>query len=196
MKLTSPREFIIQKNIEGEMENLYTHSYLGFGLMSARKHILLPSKNFSQETKSIIKLSSPCFSNLSPNQSVNWKFQHVIFEISKVNSINSFEKCYKLAQDFVVNSIHKPEEIKDREIYLLSYYFDRMADVNVIQATNGIGFIKVKDYLLMAEEICNSKVKLDNQSPFLCLDLTYISALLHDGFGINWDKKLTVSLTC
>ena len=28
--------------------------------------------------------------------------------------------------------------------------------------------------------------------PFLCLDLTYITVLLHDAFGLDWDKGLFV----
>ena len=37
---------------------------------------------------------------------------------------------------------------------------------------------------------CNSPAK--SSMPWLCMDLTYISALLHEGFGLTKETKMQV----
>jgi hypothetical protein len=54
-----------------------------------------------------------------------------------------------------------------------------MADVLIIKGQ--MGFIKVRDYFMIAENICKSVIKIRNQRPFLCLNLTYITAFLRNG---------------
>ena len=158
--------------------------------MSARKRILLQSSHsqvISEEET--VRTNSPCFAT-SGNRTENWSFGDINYEITGQQSTDSFEKCYELAKGLVANAIHKPEELKTREIYGLSYYFDRMKDVRIVKGH--FGPIKVKDYYSIAENICKSGIKIKKQSPFLCLDLTYITAFLHDGLGLDWGKDITV----
>ena len=160
--------------------------------MSSRKNILLETDFSGVLTdEMIVRVRSPCFAT-SGNATENWRFEDVHYEITGEQSVDSFIKCYELAKRLVSNAIHKPEELKDREIYGLSYYFDRMKDVRIIKGP--IGVIKVKDYYSIAENICKSGIKLKNQSPFLCLDLTYITAFLREGLGLDWQKEITVCL--
>lgn len=186
----SPNGFIAKRDIEGEPEYIYTHSYLGFGLMSARSKILLNSNyaNVISEEKTL-RISSPCFGT-SGNRTEIWKFNGITYEITGEQSPNAFDRCYELAKQLVFTAINKPEELKTREIYGLSYYFDRMSDVRIVKSKTGT--IKVRDYYSIAENICKSVIKMRNQSPFLCLDLTYISAFLHDGLGLDWQKDITL----
>src|SRR6202008_2570911 len=107
--------------IEGEPEYIYTHSYLGFGLMSARKKILLESE-LTQivNNEKTLRISSPCFET-SGNRTETWRFEDTNYEITGEPSPDSFIKCYELAKRLVSDAIHKPEELKTREIYGLSY---------------------------------------------------------------------------
>ena len=188
--MRAPNGFIVKRDIEGEPEYIYTHSYLGFGLMSARKRILLQS-DFAEviSDQKTLRISSPCFET-SGNRTEKWSFEDTNYEITGEPSPDSFAKCYEMAKRLVANAIHKPEELKNREIYGLSYYFDRMKDVRVVKGQ--FGAIKVKDYYSTAENICKSGIKIRRQSPFLCLDLTYITAFLHNGLGLDWQKDITV----
>jgi hypothetical protein len=42
----------------------------------------------------------------------------------------------------------------------------------------------------MDEGTSNQRDHLLEDNPFLCLDLNYISALLHSGYGLMWNKEL------
>lgn len=196
----SPPGFIAKHNIEGEPEYIYTHSYLGNGLMSARESILISNsetsvdeidsgRNFTLLDHHIV---SPCFKILSNGTSV-WKFNDNVFHISYDHSVpDPFSECYQEAQQFVESSnIDKPEELIHRQVYAMSYFYDRMKDIKVLK--HEFGYIKVRDYFLYAEHVCNGVIRVRKQSAFLCLDLTYMAAYLHDGLGLPLHKDILVS---
>jgi ectonucleoside triphosphate diphosphohydrolase 5/6 len=157
--------------------------------MSARKALLLNNYTEVISEEKVYQVINPCF-EIVGNKTEKWKFGDITYFINSEQSLNPFERCYAIAKKFVENAIHKPEELKTREIYGLSYYFDRMTDVRIIKGQMGV--IKVRDYYMIAENICKSVIKIRNQSPFLCLDLTYITAFLRDGLGLDWQKEITV----
>ncbi|XP_072867251.1 nucleoside diphosphate phosphatase ENTPD5 isoform X2 [Chlorocebus sabaeus] len=45
------------------------------------------------------------------------------------------------------------------------------------------GILKVEDFERKAREVCDNLENFTSGSPFLCMDLSYITALLKDGFG-------------
>ncbi|XP_021102239.1 ectonucleoside triphosphate diphosphohydrolase 5 isoform X5 [Heterocephalus glaber] len=45
------------------------------------------------------------------------------------------------------------------------------------------GLLKVEDFERKAREVCDNLENFTSSSPFLCMDLSYITALLKDGFG-------------
>ncbi|XP_062351074.1 nucleoside diphosphate phosphatase ENTPD5 isoform X2 [Cinclus cinclus] len=55
------------------------------------------------------------------------------------------------------------------------------------------GVLEVRDFERKAKEVCDNMERYNSASPFLCMDLTYITALLKDGFGFrdNTVLKLT-----
>nr|XP_027194262.1 ectonucleoside triphosphate diphosphohydrolase 5-like [Dermatophagoides pteronyssinus] len=55
--LIRSHQYIVQRYIEGEQEFIYTHSYLGLGLMSAR--LEKPIKNFNVENRAHRKIEQP-----------------------------------------------------------------------------------------------------------------------------------------
>ena len=76
-------DHLTQKNIDGKDLLLYTHSYLGFGLMSARKSIL----NLTGHDP----ISHPCF-----NHPAVWDFEGKRYNITPADG-----KCYSVVSDFV-----------------------------------------------------------------------------------------------
>lgn len=89
----------------------------------------------------------------------------------------------------VRKKLDQQDEIKKRCFYAFSYYYDRAVDAGIIDHEKG-GVILVKDFELKAEEVCKDLNEVMTGSPFLCMDLTYITVLLKEGFGFNDDTKL------
>lgn len=193
----SPPGRIAKHQIEGEPEYIYTHSYLGNGLMSARYSILLEHSHGQQSVEkpgligNRLYVRSPCFKSLTNGTNI-WKFNDNWFHISHhQNSYDPFEDCYEQVANFVIESrIDQPKELAHREVYAMSYFYDRMKDIRVLKHEQG--YIKVRDYFRYAEHICNGMIKFKKQSPFLCLDLTYIASYLHDGLGLPLHKDILV----
>lgn len=197
----SPKDFIVKRNIEGEPEFMYTHSYLGNGLMSARQSILL--QNYTTEKRKLVThlvgdrahhlvdVNSACFQALGDRSEV-WQFQQLHFNLTYADGFESpYKECYREVGSFVeFANIDKPDELVEREVYAMGYFYDRMKDIRVVR--NESGLIKVRDYVNYAENVCNGVIRLRKQSIFLCLDLVYISSYLHDGLGLPLHKDITV----
>ncbi|MEQ2200713.1 hypothetical protein XENOCAPTIV_001944 [Xenoophorus captivus] len=125
---------------------LYTHSYLGNGLMAARLATL---------------------GALGAEGHAGYKL------------------CYQEVLKVVKGIIHQPYELQDSNVfYAFSYYFDRAVDAGLINNVQG-GMLQVRDFKKRAKEVCNKMTKYPPDSPFLCMDLTYITCLLKDGFGFK-----------
>lgn len=159
----------------------------------------------SPTTKLHYQVSSPCFKSFlgDGNAFTKWSFNGHHFTISSLdgevgeedannNNTNTFSACYTSAQAFVDDSsIDRPAELAHRLVYAMSYFYDRMKDIKVVKEESAM--IKVRDYFLYAEHICEGMIRMRKQSPFLCLDLTYIAAYLHDGLGLPLHKDILVS---
>ncbi|XP_051005103.1 nucleoside diphosphate phosphatase ENTPD5 isoform X2 [Acomys russatus] len=55
------------------------------------------------------------------------------------------------------------------------------------------GVLKVEDFERKAREVCDNLESFSSGSPFLCMDLSYITALLKDGFGFADDTLLQLT---
>lgn len=71
-----------------------------------------------------------------------------------------------------------------------SYYFERAIESGLIDPFQG-GEITVSAYRKKAEEICSIA---NDEQPFMCFDLTFISVLLREGYGLGDSKKIKVIL--
>lgn len=206
----SPEHFLIKRKILGIDEYLYTHSYLGFGLMATRKELLVESMNKEKQYLSHhdnVNLTHPCFPT---GRTVSWLYQYVTYTVTGVDG-----DCYKFVNSHFKrrNTVKQSPELKLREIYAISYYYDRMQDVGRINSN--LGSVSVFDYYLAAKQVCGTyfdaerksstrrfrgQKRLENElqydvrskDAFLCLDLTYIANLLNTGFGLQWRKKLNL----
>lgn len=72
---------------------------------------------------------------------------------------------------------------------MLTNIYNLLRQVGLIDPFKG-GVIKVESFYKAAQNTCNYP---NTDQPFMCLDLTFIYVLLHDGFGLDRDTQLAVS---
>ncbi|XP_025946588.1 ectonucleoside triphosphate diphosphohydrolase 5 isoform X4 [Apteryx rowi] len=95
-----------------------------------------------------------------------------------------FKPCYLEVLKVIKGKLHQPDEIRGSSFYAFSYYYDRAVDTNLIDYEEG-GVLEVRDFERKAKEVCDNMERYNSASPFLCMDLTYITALLKEGFGFR-----------
>nr|CAD2191616.1 unnamed protein product [Meloidogyne enterolobii] len=175
---------------------LYTHSYLGNGLVASRL--------------GIAKLSSPDWSpggapalktHCLPKKFILDDFDYAgnVWLISATIDA-SFENCLETAKHYVTNltDIKQIKSLVDEEdLYLFGYFYDRGLQGNIVEYTLEQigGEAKVGDYKIAAEKACampSEAIGPEPWQPWQCLDLTYIYTLLHYGYGLPDDRKINL----
>ncbi|CAI5655086.1 unnamed protein product [Oreochromis niloticus] len=215
---TSPVDYIRSFQMFNHPHVVYTHSYLGLGLMSARLAILggvdAPPLGGSTE------LVSPC---LAPEYSGSWEHADMVY-IVKGQSTGEpvYEACLSRVEKVLYQKVAKAFGVTDMDFYAFSFYYDRAVDIGAIDEKKG-GSIRVSDYTDAAKrgemapsagcrsELPSSSMKPERvsdpthrvcsdvsvgpqRSPFLCLDLVYISALLQE-LGFPPHKQFRLART-
>ncbi|CAK9827919.1 Nucleoside diphosphate phosphatase ENTPD5 [Anthophora retusa] len=190
-------------NIFSHNMSVYTHSYLGMGLMAARKEILTHGMNLDNANpKTTIEVRSEC---VNPIVSTEWGYGGLNYLIKgpmngthklvKTQTfaggevdrpIVNFSECLKIIEKYVGKIKTKPEGLKYHEIHAFSYYFERATEVGLIDPFFG-GAIQVSAFLKQAMDACDYP---NTDQPFICLDLTFIYVLLRDGFGLEPTTKI------
>ncbi|KAJ8418339.1 hypothetical protein AAFF_G00140480 [Aldrovandia affinis] len=184
---TSPIDYITSLQMFNRTHTLYSHSYLGLGLMSARLAILGGVEG--QPLGGSQELVSPC---LSPDFEDRWEHAEVVYTVKGQKAGEPvYESCYNKVEKVLYRKVKKAEEAKEMNFYASSYYYDRAVDIGAIDENIG-GVIKVNDYSEAAKKVCNSIVETPQEHPFLCLDLTYISVLLQE-LGFPKDNVLKLA---
>ncbi|NWW95801.1 ENTP6 diphosphohydrolase, partial [Rhynochetos jubatus] len=165
---------------------LYSYSYLGLGLMSARLAILggVEGKPLGEGEE----LVSPC---LPPGFKSEWQHAEIVYKIKGRKAGEPlYESCSNKVAKMLYNKVHKAEEVKDLDFYAFSYYYDRAAEVGLIDNEKG-GSLAVGDFEIAAKYVCRTMEISPGSSPFLCMDLTYITFLLQElGFPKSQVFKL------
>ncbi|XP_011335310.1 ectonucleoside triphosphate diphosphohydrolase 5 isoform X2 [Ooceraea biroi] len=190
-------------NVFNHNMSLYTHSYLGMGLMAARKAILTHGVDPEDASLKLpTELRSEC---INPIVSAEWSYggrDYVVkgptngtYKLVKTQNfaggdenkpIVRFPECLKIVEKHVSTLANKPIGLKDHEVYAFSYYFDRATEVALIDPFLG-GVVQLSSLLKQAMETCDYP---NTDQPFMCLDLTFIYVLLKDGFGLEPSTKL------
>ncbi|XP_010880522.1 ectonucleoside triphosphate diphosphohydrolase 5 [Esox lucius] len=185
---SSPADYIARFDLFNSTYELYTHSYLGYGLMAAR---LAALGALGAEGLEWRVFRSSC---LPKKFKDDWSFGGLTYKVSGiVDGYAGYKLCYQEMLKVVKGVIHQPYELKDTSIfYAFSYYYDRAVDAGLIDGTQG-GTLEVRDFKKSAKEVCNKMSKYRSVSPFLCMDMTYITCLLKDGFGFKENTVLQLT---
>ncbi|XP_034941691.1 ectonucleoside triphosphate diphosphohydrolase 5 isoform X2 [Chelonus insularis] len=181
--------------------SLYTHSLLGMGLMAARKAILtanLDMKNVNPGDT--VEVRSEC---VNPIVSTEWSYHginylvrgptkgaHRVIRNKKYSEedrpIVRIPECLKIIKKYIESVKEKPIGLNKHTIYAVSYYFERAAEVGLVDPFTG-GVISLGEFHKMMIDTCNYA---NADQPFMCLDLSFIYILLHDCFGLDNSTKL------
>lgn len=192
---TTKSEFLHHISAFHHNLTVYTRSYLGLGLMAARKEVLSVGNVQGATT-----LRSEC---INPIITTEWTYAGVTYIVTgpekshykeeKVDRnvkqkypIVKFEECLKIISNYVNKKVDKPKELNQKTISAFSYYYDRATENSLIDPFTG-GFATVRDFHNAANRTCETP---NTEQPFMCLDLTFISVLLQQGFGLSLDKVL------
>lgn len=122
--------------------SIYTHSHLGMGLMAARKAILTVDQTVdADKIKDIIEVHSECVNPIIVNKEwnyggekylvkgpVNGSYKIVKGRDEKVPIVR-FDECVKVVKKHTGTIKERPVGLGKHDIYLVSYYFDRAAEV-------------------------------------------------------------------
>uniref|UniRef100_A0A8C7CYZ6 nucleoside diphosphate phosphatase n=1 Tax=Oncorhynchus kisutch TaxID=8019 RepID=A0A8C7CYZ6_ONCKI len=185
---TAPASYIANINMFNNTLQLYTHSYLGKGLVAARLATLGALGADGLEWK---VFTSSC---LPKKFREDWTFGGITYKVSGIpDGYAGYKLCYYEVMRVVKGIVHQPFEIKGSSIfYAFSYYFDRAVESGLIDGSRG-GMVEVRDFKKRAKEVCNKMTKYRPISPFLCMDMTYITCLLKEGFGFKDNTVLQLA---
>uniref|UniRef100_A0A3B5LG64 nucleoside diphosphate phosphatase n=1 Tax=Xiphophorus couchianus TaxID=32473 RepID=A0A3B5LG64_9TELE len=107
---------------------LYTHSYLGNGLMAARLSTLgaLGAEGLEWQVFKSLCLPSKFRDD--------WSFGGLTYQVSgEQDGRAGYKPCYQEVLKVVKGIIHQPHELEDSNVfYAFSYYFDRAVDAGLI----------------------------------------------------------------
>uniref|UniRef100_A0A672FR52 nucleoside diphosphate phosphatase n=1 Tax=Salarias fasciatus TaxID=181472 RepID=A0A672FR52_SALFA len=183
---SAPPSYIAQFSLFNNTYQLYTHSYLGNGLYAARLATLgaLGADVFT----------SSC---LPKKFREDVTFGGTTYKVSGIpDGYAGYKLCYYEVMRVIKGIVHQPYEVKGSSVfYAFSYYFDRAVESGLIDGSRG-GSIEVRDFKKRAKEVCNKMTKYRAISPFLCMDMTYITCLLKEGFGFKDSTVLQFKRRC
>ncbi|KAG9336447.1 hypothetical protein JZ751_002794 [Albula glossodonta] len=177
---SAPPSYIARFNMFNNTYQLYTHSYLGNGLIAARLATLGALGADGLEWR---VFTSSC---LPKKFREDWTFGGLTYKVSGIpDGYAGYKLCYYEIMRVVKGIVHQPYEVKGSSIfYAFSYYYDRAVESGLIDGNRG-GIVEVRDFKKRAKEVCNKMTKYRPISPFLCMDMTYITCLLKEGFGFK-----------
>ncbi|KAM4770892.1 ectonucleoside triphosphate diphosphohydrolase 6 [Rhinophrynus dorsalis] len=183
---SAPAGYIKEFELFNTTYSLYSHSYLGYGLMSARLAIMGGEEGKPLKPGDV--LVTPC---LTPGFETEFKQAGITYKIKGQKTEEPlYVSCYKRVFQMLHGKVQKSLEVENRFFYAFSYYFDRAEDTHLIDPEIG-GSIQVKDFEMAARKECKSIDEAPGKNPFLCMDLTYITLLLQElGFPSGKQLKL------
>ncbi|XP_017502616.2 ectonucleoside triphosphate diphosphohydrolase 6 isoform X1 [Manis javanica] len=183
---TSPPGHLTSLQMFNRTYQVYSYSYLGLGLMSARLAILGGVEGRPAEAGK--ELVSPC---LPPGFRGEWEHAEVTYRVSGQTAGNIHELCAGRVSHILRSKVHRAAEVKDVDFYAFSYYYDLAANVGLIDAEKG-GSLAVGDFDIAAKFVCRTAGTKPLGNPFACMDLTYVSLLLQQ-FGFPESKVLQLT---
>jgi ectonucleoside triphosphate diphosphohydrolase 5/6 len=170
--------------------NVFTNSYLGLGLMALR-HAVITYKGASNQTS----FENECVNPIIKDKSfVYAKVEYLVSGKENKKNAENPEVDYDLCVESVKRQVlpllkPKPIKLSEHVINAFSYYYDRAIETGLVDPFQG-GEIAVAEFAKKSREVCATA---NADQPFMCLDLVYISVLLHDGYGLKPTTNIKVS---
>lgn len=176
---------------------VFTNSYLGLGLMAVRKEVITYNQN------GLVNITSECVNPIISNKKFHFggidyivsglkenyptiKIPGGSYTTAEERPIVSFDICSEIITNYIKTIANPIGELPHKQINAFSYYFDRAAEVALIDERKG-GLVKVSQFKTAAENVCK---QANVDQPFMCLDLTFIWSLLENGFGLRPDTNI------
>jgi hypothetical protein len=129
---TVPRESLVDFKLHKTSFKIFTKSFLGYGLMSARMSIF-KAELFQQTNNQT--LSSICLT--SQHEGV-WNQQNIDYKIIGINKRQrNYNDCYLSVKKTIENKMNVPVELRKKKIFAFSFYYDRLSTSNLIKETGG-----------------------------------------------------------
>ncbi|XP_017772099.1 PREDICTED: ectonucleoside triphosphate diphosphohydrolase 5 isoform X2 [Nicrophorus vespilloides] len=193
------KEFIHDALLPKGTTQVYTNSYLGLGLMAARKEIITVNSVSKEETR----VMSPCVNPVIKNRKFHYggvdyfvsglqenyptkSYPETPIEVGQNIPIVDYNTCSEVIKKYVLSKVKPPAELSTKKVFAFSYYFDRAAEVGLIDEYSG-GSVTIEMFKKAAEEACTTP---NSEQPFMCLDLTFISVLLENGFDLDSETEI------
>lgn len=201
---------------------LYQHSYLGYGLMEARKslHKAVVLEAYNKDPQSLnAPLSNPCIApGMSRDVDVVLDAGHPLGAQVTVKMVGpatgSPAQCRAIAEKTLLknsecklmpcafNGVHQPplaKTFEKEDIYLFSYFYDRM---NPLGMPDNFKLSDIKD---ITSKVCAGEsgwstfkgvpgaLEELRGRPEHCLDLNFMLALLHTGYEMPMDREVKIA---
>lgn len=212
-------------NFGGRQFELYQHSHLGYGLMSARealhRSVVENMQKANPDSTSFLSspIPNPCIAP-GMTRKVNVTFpeahelgpwKHVVMEGPK-DGIPA--QCRALAEGILYkdrecnispcsfNGIHQPSLEKTfarEDVYIFSYFYDRTQPLGMPES------FTLRELHDLTSKVCGGEESWDSfagiedamtdlrDRPEWCLDLNFISALLHTGYEMPIDREVKIA---
>lgn len=180
------KTFYSKEFVAGKDHILYRNSYLGYGLMEARKHLL--SKHVVSESGIISHNCLPHGSKVSiktsaseqttiHGSSTGWEAcQESIRQVLFPQSNCTFDSGCSF------NGIHQPIIQGSESVIAFSYFNDKLGPLNLTK------HFTTDDIKKAGKFVCSNKPPnhpIVEQDPFYCLDVAYIYSLLVHGYNLR-----------
>ena len=166
---------------------LYSRSYLGYGLMIARQTVFV-NETDDQRLVESHQLKTRCFVPDSPGQ---FKFQDRTWSVQAVADVNADERfysCLASVDRYVSLNVQPAVGLDQMSIYVFSYFYDIANDAGLLSLDDPLSTVTTIPINVLkkaAKNVCRGGTSSSGDHPFLCFDLTYIYSLLTKGYGLS-----------
>lgn len=138
---------LVSVQIDRTKYKIFSESFLGFGLISARLNIM------QNDPLNLGAKNNNFFSSCIPNgKNFTWSQQGVDYFLSSSLTKNStsFKSCSNIVLKTIKNKFEAPSDLSSKDIYAFSFYFDRLNKAKLFGDKHG-GRIRVEKIKIFAE---------------------------------------------
>ncbi|KAG6393941.1 hypothetical protein SASPL_144516 [Salvia splendens] len=193
--------YVFQKLILGTNYNLYTHSYLNYGLGAARAQSL----NITGDR------GNPCVTN---GYESTYDYNGEVYTAKPPRSGTNLRRCRALSRKVLKIDAPCPRSNCTFDgvwsggggdgfsnLYIASYFYDTAAESGIVDTAANAARIRPIAYREAAKRACRADVESmkaifpaieEGDLGYLCMDLVYEYSLLVDGFGLDSFEEVTV----